>query len=107
MVFHVDPNELDPGLREALGLDEALVRTARSLGAFDLALGLTLVPLFERGLLAQLSYSREADYARDRLGIPPSTMFSCVRLARELRSRPVLRQAVTAGVWSLRGRRSP
>jgi len=94
--------ELTPAQREVLGLDEALVRVARSLGAFDLALGVTLGRLFEGDRLAQLSYAREADYARERLGLPPSSMFQCVRLARELKSRPLLREAVAAGMVSTR-----
>jgi hypothetical protein len=94
--------DLDPAQQYALKLGAKLSAVARSLGALDLALGATLAPLFDRGLLCQLSYARESDYARERLGISPSEMFSCVRLARELRHRPILRQAVTAGAVSKR-----
>jgi hypothetical protein len=94
--------DLTPAEQHALKLDAQLSAVARCHGALDLALGATLAPIFERGLLCQLSYARESDYARERLGISPSEMFSCVRLARELRHRPILRQAVTAGAVSKR-----
>jgi hypothetical protein len=94
--------DLGPLEYAAFALDEALSRAARSLGLFDLALGQTLASLFDRGLLCQLAYARESDYARERLGLPPSTMHECVRLARELAHRPVLRQAVAAGLVSTR-----
>jgi hypothetical protein len=93
---------LKPAEQLGLELDDALVRVARSLGAFDVALGCTLATLFEGDRLSQLGYSREADYARERLGMPLSTMFLCVRLARELAHRPILRQAVVAGLLSSR-----
>jgi hypothetical protein len=95
-------HELTKDQRDALELDAALSALARSLGAFELALGVTLAPLFDRGLLCQLGYARESDYARERLGMSPSAMFSCVRLARELKHRPILRAAVTAGLVSPR-----
>jgi hypothetical protein len=88
--------------RNALQLDEALVRVARSRGAFDLAVGAVLARLFEGDRLVQLGYARESDYMRERLGIAPSLGFSWARLARELSHRPILRRAVTAGVVSTR-----
>ncbi len=94
--------DLTPVERQALELDEALVCAASGLGAFDLATGVVLARMFDRDLLGQLNCAREADYARERLGMPPSTMFQHVKLARELRHRPVLRQAVTAGLVSTR-----
>jgi hypothetical protein len=94
--------DLSPLEQDALNLGARLSAVARSLGALDLALGATLAPLFDRGLLCQLSYARESDYARERLGISPSEMHQCVRLARELRHRPILRRAVTAGAVSKR-----
>ncbi|MCK6460227.1 MAG: HNH endonuclease, partial [Planctomycetes bacterium] len=89
-------------LAEAFRHDAALSAVARSLGALDLALGATVAPLFDRGLLAELSYARESDYARERLGMSPAAVSSCVRLARELKTRPILRRAVTAGAVSPR-----
>ncbi len=89
-------------LEEAFRHDAALSAVARSLGALDLALGATVAPLYDRGLLAELSYARESDYARERLGMSPAAVSSCVRLARELKTRPILRRAVTAGAVSPR-----
>ncbi|HEX5137884.1 MAG TPA: HNH endonuclease signature motif containing protein [Planctomycetota bacterium] len=93
--------DLEPPAQRALTRDAQLSAVARCLGALDLALGATLARLFEVGL-DKLAYARESDYARERLQISPSEMFSCVKLARELRHRPILRQAVTAGAVSKR-----
>jgi hypothetical protein len=93
---------LSPVQAEALELDEAASRAARSLGAFDLALGVTLDRLFRGDRLLQLACSRESDYARERLGVSPSLMFSWVQLARGLAQQPLLRQAVAAGAVSTR-----
>lgn len=97
---HLD--DLTPAQREALRRDEAAARVARSCGAFDLALGVTLDGLFRRDFLLQLGCARESDYARERLGVSPSLMYSWVQLARGLACRPLLRQAVAAGVVSTR-----
>ncbi len=94
--------ELTVAQRDALALDGALVPVARGLGLLELATGIALDRLFRGDLLAQLGCSREADYARERLGVPPSTMFQWVRLARELKHRPLLRAAVSAGTLSTR-----
>ncbi len=94
--------ELTRVQRVALAHDEATVRAARSLGAFELALGVTLGRLFRGDRLLQIGCSRESDYARERLGVSPSLMFSWVALARGLESRPLLRLAVTAGAVSSR-----
>jgi len=93
---------LSPVQRHALELDEAVARAARSLGAFELAIGVTLDRLFRGDRLLQLACSRESDYARERLGVSPSLMFSWVQLARGLAHRPLLRQAVAAGAVSTR-----
>ena len=61
--------------REGLAADEAAVRCVRSRGAIDLALGETLLRLFEGDRLLRLGAARRADYARERLGVPPRTMF--------------------------------
>ena len=87
---------------EAAELDSAAVRIARSRGAIDLALGDALARLFDRDGLIQLGYARRADFARERLGVPPRTMFGWVRLSRALADRPLLRRAVVAGAVSPR-----
>jgi hypothetical protein len=94
--------ELTPAQRDALALDEALVPVARGQGVVELAIGATLGLLFTGDRLAQLGCSREADYARERMGVPPSTMFQWLRLARELEHRPLLRAAVGKGLVSTR-----
>jgi hypothetical protein len=69
------PDELNPAQQSALALDAALVPVARGLGLLELATGIALDRLFRGDLLSQIGCSREADYARERLGVPPSTMF--------------------------------
>jgi hypothetical protein len=94
--------EPTPAQKEALDLDGTLVPVARGAGVIELALGTALDLLFRGDRLAQLGCSREADYARERMGVPPSTMFQWLRLARELKHRPLLRAAVLAGRLSTR-----
>jgi hypothetical protein len=81
-------------------LDRAAVRIARSRGAIELALGKALARLIDRDGLIQLGYSRQADYARERLGVSPRTLSDWVRLARVLVDRPLLHRAVAAGAVS-------
>jgi hypothetical protein len=83
-------------------VDAELARLARGRGAIDLALGDALLVLFEGDRLQRLGYARRKDYARERLGVSPRLMFSWLELARELRSRPILRRAVIAGVVTRR-----
>ncbi len=77
--------------------DADLVRMARGQGALDLALGETLLRLFDGDRLGALGIARKNDYARERLGLPPRTMYVVLRLARETRDRPLLRRAVLCG----------
>jgi hypothetical protein len=81
----------------AFARDAAAVRVARSRGALDLALGETLLRLFEGDRLLQLGYARQVDYARERLGVSARAMFLWLRLARGLSERPLLRRAVVVG----------
>jgi hypothetical protein len=94
--------ELTPVQRDALRLDEAAARVAKGKGALELAIGRTLDRLFRGDRLLRLCYSREADYAREKLGVSPSAAFQWVRLARELVYRPLLERAVVAGAVSPR-----
>ncbi|MHC4472868.1 MAG: HNH endonuclease, partial [Planctomycetota bacterium] len=91
-----------PTITAAFALDAALVRLARSRGAVELAIGETLLELFRGSRLLDLGYARKVDYARERLGVPPRTMFLWLRLAKGLASRPVLRSAVVRGAVSPR-----
>ncbi|MHC4342851.1 MAG: HNH endonuclease [Planctomycetota bacterium] len=93
---------LEPDSRSAIQVDQAAVRLLRSRGVIDIALGEALDRLFEGDRLLQLGYSRQVDFSRERLGMPPRTMFGWVRLARELRERPLLRKAVVVGAVPVR-----
>jgi len=91
-------------LRNEAGLlvDRLLTRVARSRGALDVAIGEGLAALAIGDRTLQLGYSGIADYARERLGIAVRTAQAMARLARELRDRPLLREAVRRGELSAR-----
>lgn len=86
----------------ALLLDRLLVRVARGQGALDVAIGAGLDALAAGDRALRLGYSGIGDYARQKLGIAPRTAQAMARLARELRSRPLLREAVRRGEVSAR-----
>ncbi len=79
-----------------------LARLARARGAVDVAIGEGLAALRQGDRLAVLCYSSVADYGREVLGIADRTAQSMARLARELRSRPLLDAAVRAGEIGVR-----
>jgi len=87
---------------EALRVDKHAVLVTRGRGVVDLAIGETMRELFKGDNLLQLGYSKQTDYMRERMGEPPRTMYLCLRLAEGLRDRPLLRQAVAAGVVKAR-----
>jgi hypothetical protein len=94
----------EPGERSALMRPEAaalvdglLVRVARGHAALDVAIGEQLDALSGSGHLMRLGYSSLGDYARARLGIEATTSRNLAKLARELRTRPLLREAVRSG----------
>lgn len=78
-------------------LDGLLVRVARGTGALDVAIGDALASLSIGDRALRLGFSSVGDYARERLGIPASTAQKMARLARGLRERPLLREAVWRG----------
>jgi len=80
--------------------DEAIARVARSHGALDLALGEGLDRLFVGDRLLKAGYATQRDYARERLGLPPRTMYEALALARACSGRPLLRKAIAAGLVS-------
>jgi hypothetical protein len=93
------PRTRDPRLarRIALGLDALLANVAAGHGALDLAIGEGLVAL-DTGLRAMnLGYSCVGDYAREQLGLNESTAMKKVRLARKLRERALVREALRKG----------
>jgi hypothetical protein len=100
--YHSRWIRLDPGERAACNVDRAAVRMLRGRAVIDIALGEALDRLFRGDRLLQLGYSKQADYSRERLGMPPRTMFGWLRLARQLKERPILRKAVLSGQVSAR-----
>jgi hypothetical protein len=91
-------------MRDEAGLilDRLLVRVARGHGALDVALGNGLAALAQGDRALQLGYSSIGDYAYERLDIKPRSAQAMARLARELRARPLLREAVHRGEVSVR-----
>jgi hypothetical protein len=87
------------GLIDGNGL---LTRVARGHAALDLALGEALSTLAEDDRVLRLGFSNVRDYARERLGIGGSVAQGLVRLARELRGRPLLGAAVRSGEITVR-----
>jgi hypothetical protein len=83
-------------------VDRLLVRVARGRGALDVALGEGLAALEVGDRSLRLGYSSVGDYARERLGINGPTAKRMARLARDLRSRPLLHEAVRRGELSCR-----
>jgi hypothetical protein len=83
-------------------VDGLLARVARGRGALDVALAEGLAALAEGDRFLRLGYSCCADYARERLDVAARTAQAMVQLGRELRTRPVLRQAVRLGEVSPR-----
>ncbi len=78
-------------------VDGLLVRVARGAGAVDVSLGEALDALSVGDRVLRLGYSGVGDYARERLGIAAGTALKLARLARALRERPLLRDAVRRG----------
>jgi hypothetical protein len=91
-----------PGLGDpledlAIRLDAAAFRLAKGRGALDLAVGEALDLLFTGGRLRKLGWSRQVDFARERLALPPRSMYAFLELAREVVDLPGLRLAVVRG----------
>jgi hypothetical protein len=98
------PRERDEATCHELAriVDALLVRVARGRGALDVALGEALDMLGGGARSLKVGYSGMGDYAREELGIAPSTAQKMARFARALRERPILRAAVRAGEVTLR-----
>jgi hypothetical protein len=99
------PAELHDLLRggepEADVCERGLATAARAQAAIDLAIGEGLDALRQGDRLAQLGCHLD-DYAREVLGLGKRTAQNLVRLARELRTRPRLRDALRSGRVRLR-----
>jgi len=89
-------------MREAVRLSGLAVRAARGSGALDLEIGDVLLRLFEGNRLSDIGYTRQGDYARERLGVAARTALGWAGLARGLAQRPLLRRAVVGGRVSAR-----
>ncbi|MFL5308827.1 MAG: HNH endonuclease [Myxococcales bacterium] len=87
-------------------IESLLALVARGHGALDVAIGERLASLATGDRTLILGYAGIGDYAREELGINASTAQKMARLARELRSRPLLRAAVRAGEVSVRQARA-
>jgi hypothetical protein len=98
------PHERSGVLRgESAKLVEGLfTRCGRGRGALDVAIGEGLLALGTGDRALRLGYSGIGDHARERLGIAASTAQKLARLARELRERPGLRDAVWTGEVTVR-----
>jgi hypothetical protein len=81
----------------AILLDRLLAMRARKRGAIDVAIGeyLRMMAIGDRTLT--FGYAGIGDYARERLGLNARTAQKMAHLARELRARPLLREAVWSG----------
>lgn len=86
----------------ATTIERHLARVARSQGAVELAIGEGLLALSVGDRAMRLGYSSVKDYGREVLDLRERTVLSLLRLARELRSRPLLRAAVRSGEVSIR-----
>src|SRR5437868_12592323 len=88
---------------ESAKLVEGLfTRCGRGRGALDIAIGEGLLALGTGDRVLRLGFSGIGDYARERLGIAASTAQKMARLARELRGRLLLRDAVWTGEVTVR-----
>jgi hypothetical protein len=85
------------GENDSDACERLLAAVSREQGAVELAMGEALLALGLGERLISLGFSSERDYAREVLGIGERKAQTLVQLARELRTRPLLRAAVLAG----------
>src|SRR5207248_9287989 len=98
------PRIRDPrlALTVARGLDTLLCNITTGYNALERAIGDGLAWLETGRRAMDLKYSNIVDYAREELGLNASTAAKQARLARTLRDRPLLREAVRRGEITLR-----
>ena len=78
-------------------LDRLLVTRARRKAAYDVAIGECLAAMAVGNRTLTFGYVSLGDYARERVGINARTAQKQAKLARDLRERPLLRDAVWSG----------
>jgi hypothetical protein len=93
------PRVRDPVLGRwmAQQMDTLLRNVTSDYGALDVAIGEGLDALTIGRRAMDVGYSNIGDYAREELGINAGTAVKMARLARRLRDRPLLREAVRRG----------
>src|SRR6266404_1182475 len=98
------PRVRDPMLGRWMAhqLDALLRNITAGHGALDVAIGEGLDALDVGRRAMDLKYSNIGDYAREELGINASTATKTARLARRLRERPLVREAVRRGELTAR-----
>jgi hypothetical protein len=83
-------------------IDGLLTNVARGRGALEIAIGEGLESLAVGDRVFEVGgYCNVPDCARERYGLPASTAVKMMRFARELRKRPLLREAVRNGRVSI------
>ncbi len=97
---HQHPNLF--GGEASIPFERIFAAVARGREALDLAIGEGLCALQDRDGFLSLGYSKLTDYAREALGLPATTAREKAKLARGLRSRPLLAEAVRSGRLSAR-----
>src|SRR5512138_102691 len=90
------------GEREVDQCETLLAWASRARGGIDVTIGEGLHALRQGDRLARLGCHLD-DYAREVLDVGEHTARNLARLGRELRARPVLREAVRSGRVRLRG----
>jgi len=93
------PRVQDPRFARQIahGVDNLLHNIAAGCGAVELAIGDGLHALETGRRAMDLGYSNVGDYAREELGLNASTAAKKARLARKLRDRPLVREALRRG----------
>jgi hypothetical protein len=93
------PRVRDPRFARQIahGVDNLLHNIAAGCGALDLAVGDGLNALETGRRAMDLGYSNIGDYVREELGLNASTAAKKARLARKLRDRPLVREALRRG----------
>src|SRR5207248_10649455 len=93
------PEERRDLLRSEAGvlLDRLLATRARRKAAYDVAIGEYLAAMSVGDRTLTFGYVGIGDYARERLGLNARTAQKQAKLARDLRERPALREAVWSG----------